>query len=133
MTCNFLKVVVRNIAKDMCRKRVYLNSEEDYASVVEDKAPGKVTETSQIVIQNESYERIMKAIMSLPEIYRDVILIEKVYGYSREDSMILLNANYETLKKRLTRARGKLLEILKEEGLDDGRADDRKNSRRNDS
>ena len=121
MTCNFLKVVTRNVAKDMCKKKVYLNSEEDLAEKLEDAKTHRSKGVATLVISKDATERIMKAIMSLPEIYRDVLLLEKVHGISRERSMEILNANYETIKKRLTRAKAKLLEILREEDLSDGR------------
>lgn len=129
MTCNFLKVVTRNVAKDLYKKRTFVGTEEDIATKLEDNRPSRPAETSQIVIHKDSFNRIVDAIMNLPEIYRDVLLVEKVYGYSREDSMKILNENYETLKKRLTRAKIKLLEILKEEGLNDGRENCGKNAR----
>jgi len=127
MTCNFLKVVTRNVAKDIYKKKIYLNTEDDMAEKVDDAKLHHTAGVSQIVISKDSTEKIIKAIMSLPDIYRDVLLVEKVYGYSREDSMKILNASYETLKKRLTRAKAKLLEALREEGFDDGREDDGEN------
>lgn len=129
MTCNFLKVVVRNIAKDIYKKKIYLNPEEDAGGLVADMKSKGTHGVSQLVISKDSTERIVKAILSLPDIYRDVLLLEKVYGYSREQSMEILNTNYETLKKRLTRAKVKLLEVLREEGLDDGREIGRRNSK----
>ena len=126
MTCNFLKVVVRNVAKDLYRKRLYLNSEDDVVEKVMDKKRYRTTETSQVVVNKDSVNIIINAIMKLPDIYRDVLLIEKVYGYSREESMKILNVNYETIKKRLTRAKAKLIDALKEEGIDVGRDEYRK-------
>lgn len=129
MTCNFLKVVTRNIAKDMYKKKLYLNTEDDASELVDDALIHKTRGVSQMVISKDSTERIVKAILNLPDIYRDVLLLEKVYGIPREQSMKILNTNYETLKKRLTRAKAKLLEVLREEELDDGRENDRRNSR----
>ena len=126
MTCNFLKVVVRNIARDLYRKRIYLNSEDDEVEKVADMKRYHNTETSQVVINKDAVKTIIDAIMGLPEIYRDVLMIEKIYGYSREESMKILNANYETIKKRLTRAKAKLIEALEKEGIDIGREEYRK-------
>ena len=121
MTCNFLKVVTRNVAKDMCKKKLYLNTEEDAANLIDDSKVHRSRGVATLVVSKDATERIVKAILSLPDIYRDVLLLEKVYGVSRERSMEILNANYETVKKRLTRAKAKLLEVLREEELDDGR------------
>lgn len=129
MTCNFMKVVARNVAKDIYKKKIYLNTDQDAAEIVADLKTKGTHGVSQLVISKDCTERIVKAILSLPDIYRDVLLLEKVYGYSREQSMQILNTNYETLKKRLTRAKAKLLEVLREEGLDDGRETSRRNSK----
>ena len=129
MVCNFLKVVTRNVAKDIYKKKMYLNTDEDATEYIDDSKVHYENNVSTLVISKDSTERIMKAIMDLPEIYRDVLLIEKVHGFKREESIKILNSNYETLKKRLTRAKEKLFYVLKEEGLDDGRKDYRKNSR----
>lgn len=121
MTCNFLKIVVRNIAIDIYKKRLYLNSTDDIVDTLDDVIPAGTKEVSEIVIEKETVELIAKEIEKLPEIYRDVLLLERVYGYSREESMQLLGASYDTLKKRMTRGKKKLLEALRKEGLNDGR------------
>lgn len=126
MTCNFLKVVVRNVAKDLYKKRLYLNTEDDEVEKVADKKRHRNTETSHVVIAKDSVNTIINAILGLPEKYRDVIMLEKIYGYSREESMKILNINYETIKKRMTRAKAKLTEALEKEGIDVGRDEYRK-------
>ena len=110
MTCNFLKTVVRNLSRDFLRRRMYLNSNEDSIDTLEDD-----------VIEKESIDRISKAIENLPPKLRDVVLLEKVFGYSRKETIRLLNSNYETLKKRMTRAKTQLLKNLTEEDLNGGR------------
>ena len=121
MTCNFLKIVVRNIAIDIYKKRLYLNNREDAVDILDETTTGYSAEVSDLVIDRESVERISKQIEKLPEIYRDVLLLEKVYGYSREETIKILGTNYETIKKRMTRGKNKLLEALKKEGLNNGR------------
>lgn len=127
MTCNFLKIVVRNISIDIYKKRLYLNTKEDAIDMVDDFTTGRTNEVSDLVIDKESVRIISDEIKRLPEIYRDVLLLEKVYGYSREETIRILGSNYETLKKRLTRAKTKLLDALRKEGLTDGKENLRKN------
>ncbi len=131
LTCNFLKIVVRNVAKDIYKKRIYLNTQDDVIDTIESSniSSASIKEVSDAVIEKETSNRIIKAIGELPESYREIILLEKIYGYSRDETVILLGENYETLKKRMTRAKTKLLEILRKEGLDDGRENIRKNAR----
>ena len=129
MLCNFLKIVVKNVSKDLYNKRIYLNNTEDTIEILEDTASNMGMEVTDIIISNESVQRIAMEIEKLPDKYRDVLLLEKVFGYSREETMVLLNQNYETLKKRMTRGKKKLLEALRKEELDDGRQTIGKNAR----
>lgn len=122
MTCNFIKIVVRNVAKDLYRDKIYLNTKEDAIDMLADDWTRMCRiGVVDLVIDKENVGRIVKAIDNLPEKCRDILLLEKVFGYSREETMILLGESYETLKKRMTRAKTKLLEALRKEDLDDGR------------
>lgn len=121
MTCNFLKIVARNTAMDYQKKRIYLNNREDYIDDIVDDSHLLTKSPDDIVVAKESLQRISDEINKLPEIYRQIIVSERIFGISREESEGLFNANYETLKKRLTRGKEKLLEALKREGLNDGR------------
>lgn len=121
MTCNFLKTVVRNLSRDFLRRRRYLNSNEDSIDTLEDDHNFLTRCTIDVVIEKESIDRISKAIENLPPKLRDVVLLEKVFGYSRKETIRLLNSNYETLKKRMTRAKTQLLKNLTEEDLNGGR------------
>lgn len=119
MTCSFLKVVARNVAIDISRKNSHVSTEDDDTKLMDDARYRRRIGVQQLVITKDNAERILKAIMELPEIYRDILLLEKVYGFKREDSMRILNASEETLKKRLTRAKHRLLKALEEEGFND--------------
>lgn len=121
MTHTFMKIVVRNVAIDIHRKRLYLNKYESAYENLNEELADVDQDLADIVIDIYSVEKIIEQIKNLPENYRDVILLEKVYGYTREETMVLFNANYETVKKRMTRAKTKLLEVLKREDLNDGR------------
>lgn len=121
MTYNFMKVVARNVALDIHKKKLYLNKYENTYENVEQELADVNQELSDIVIDKCSVERIIEQIKKLPDNYRDLIILEKVYGYTREETMALFGVNYETVKKRMTRAKTKLLEALKKEDLNDGR------------
>ena len=119
MTCNFLKMVVRNLSRDFLKKRMYLNSNEDSIDMLEDEQKFLTRCTIDVVVEREAISRITEAIENLPPKLRDVVLLEKVFGYSRKETIKLLNCNYETLKKRMTRARAQLLKKLKESNLNE--------------
>ena len=117
-TRNYLVIICRNVACDMHREKLYLNEDMnrvDYESEEETELIDFV-EPSEVVISKESVNRVAEAIGDLPDIYRDVILLEKVYHYSKEEIAKLLNINYETVKKRSVRARKMLAEVLEKEG-----------------
>ena len=129
MTCNFLKIVARNTAMDYQRKRTYLNNRENYIDDIVDDSHFLMKSPDDIVVSNESAQRISNEVDKLPTIYRDIIVMERIFGISREESEEMFNASYETLKKRLTRGKEKLLEALKREGLNDGRENIRRKTR----
>ena len=121
MTCNFIKVVVRNIARDSFRKSLYLNKKEDVFDHVSESDSDFYAGVTDSIIERENVKLIDEAINKLPDKYREIILLEKIYCYPREETMKMLGLSYEAAKKRMTRAKSMLLEILKKEGLNDGR------------
>lgn len=121
MTYNFMKVVARNVALDIHKKRLYLNKYENTYENLDQELADADQELADIIIDKFSVEKIIEQIKNLPDNYRDLIILEKVYGYTREETMILFGVNYETIKKRMTRAKTKLLDALKREDLNDGR------------
>ena len=72
---------------------------------------------SNVVIENETYSDVIKAIEELPDIYRDVIILEHFHNYSKKEIVKLLNVNYDTVKKRTERGRDLLLEKLEKRGV----------------
>lgn len=72
---------------------------------------------SNVVIENETYSDVIKAIEELPDIYRDLIILEHFHNYSKKEIAKLLNVNYDTVKKRTERGRDLLLEKLEKRGV----------------
>ncbi len=115
-TRNYLVIICRNTAIDMYKGRLYLAGDEanlDYEN--EEEPVVDYVEPAQIVIGKETIARITKAIGELPEIYRDVILLESLHSHTKEEIAKILNVSYETVKKRSLRARKMLLEALEKE------------------
>lgn len=121
MTCAFMKIVAKNAAVNVCRQRLYLNKYENTFDILQDDLIDKDLELADLIIDKLSVERIVENIKNLPDKYRDIIVLEKICGYSREETMALYGENYETIKRRLTRAKTKLLGMLKQEELNGGR------------
>lgn len=119
-TRNLLLIIARNTAIDIYKSRLYLNQNSnslDFELNENDDAPVDYVEPSKVVIDKETINIVVKAIENLPEIYRDVLLLEKVHGNTKEEIAELLNISYETTKKRSLRARKMLAEALEREEL----------------
>ena len=118
-TRNFVVIICRNTAFDILKHRTYLNNHDESIDieVEEDNELVDVVEPSQVVINSETVNIMKEAIKNLPEIYRNVILLEFLHEYSKEEIATLLNVSYETVKKRSMRARKMLAKALEKEGL----------------
>ncbi len=118
-TRNFVVIICRNTALDIYKHRTYLNNQADSIDLEleEEETLVDVKEQSQVVISKETVSRIKEAIANLPEIYRDIVMLEYLHNYSKEEIANLLNLSYETVKKRSLRARKMLAKSLEKEGL----------------
>ena len=111
-TRNYLVIICRNTAKDIRRKTLPLNDDENIADEVSFEDTGRKSDTLDIVLHKESVRELAKAIENLPEIYRDALILQKVEGHSREEIAQILNINVETVKKRLTRAKQMIIRYM---------------------
>lgn len=111
-TKNLFAIICSNTAKDIYKKRKKVIEFDELDDI---EADG--TDPENIVINKESVNRIADAIKNLPEIYRDVMLLKFAYGYSTAEIADLLNISQETAKKRITRGKGKVMQILGKEKI----------------
>lgn len=114
-TRSFLVVICRNVAKDIYKKKTPVNEDEETISNISFEDINKVSDTLDILIKKETMEHIAAAIGSLDQIYRDVFLLRRVHGLSREEIASIFGINVETVKKRLTRAKLKIVTALERE------------------
>lgn len=120
-TRSFLSIICRNVSFDIYNKRTkeceYIdemqNEDSDTVLQVESGMPSPCDE----LISKETYELVLKEIEKLPQIYKDVIILERMHGYSKKEIANLLNISYDTVKKRCARAYKKLAEVLQKEEL----------------
>lgn len=102
-TKNFLCVICKNLAINLYNKKnkeKFLNIEELIYNEAED-----LNEFYEVVINNENVVMIKHAIQKLPDIYRDVLILEKIYGYSINEISKLLNLSEAVVRKRSQKAR----------------------------
>jgi len=97
--------VTENKAIDMYRKRKQsgvVPFEEEYMGVPERSKIEQIPEQDIVV----------KAILSLPGRYREVLLLKYAHGYSMDEIAVILSMTKENVKKTIQRARKKLEEVL---------------------
>ena len=61
------------------------------------------------VSASEDYARLLRAIMALPQGYRDVLMLRYVHELQAEDIAVLLGKKRGTVHKQITRAKALLL------------------------
>ena len=110
-TKGFLVIVVENTAKDIYNKRKNDNISLDSFEV--ELSDNRDLEES--VIDEINITDLVKKIESLPDIYRDVLMMRFIYEYSYNAISEILNISETTARKRLERARQKLLQIIEKE------------------
>lgn len=69
------------------------------------------------VAMSDDYEKLMKAIDKLPDMYRDVLLLHCVYGLKAHETVQLLGRKASTVRQQITRGRKKLIEFCVQEGM----------------
>ena len=116
-TRSFLVIICRNVAKDMYRSRIYLNTGDNLSDEVTNEDTGIHSDPSDIIINKDTVKMVEKAIMNLDPIYRDVFLLKRVHGLSREEIAKIFGISVETVKKRLLRAKIKIISSLEKEEI----------------
>ena len=115
--------IAGNLAKSELRRRkrwrlfsLHRDSDSDTGIELPDESfrPDKVAESSMTDVQ------IQDAIRSLPENYRQVILLRDVEGMSYQEIAEIVDCPVGTVKSRVNRARIKLQQKLRQEGRDVG-------------
>ena len=120
ITRSYLRTVVKHIAFDMVKKMNNQNSKVEYIDEFMNEENGMYStgkNPCDELIEKESKSDIYRMIDKLPEKYREVLIYEKVYGYSQKEIAEFLNISYDAVKKRMERARKMLKEELRKEEL----------------
>ena len=115
-TRSFLVIICRNVAKNIYNKKIYLNNQPD---AYDDVLPEDVSESSDsldILVKKETLSEIAGIIKNLDPIYRDVFLLKNVHGLSRAKIAAISGISEEAVKKRLVRAKSKILKELEKRG-----------------
>jgi RNA polymerase sigma-70 factor (ECF subfamily) len=60
-------------------------------------------------------ERVVAALRTLPEAFREVVVLREIEGFGYEEIAEMLGVNLGTVKSRLTRGRAALREALRDD------------------
>ncbi len=63
-------------------------------------------------------ERVVAALRTLPETFREVVVLREIEGFGYEEIAEMLDVNLGTVKSRLTRGRAALREALREDATE---------------
>ena len=111
-TCNFLKIICRNVAKDIYRKR----KREDNLLHLLDAEYVSLPTPEDIVLDRESTDKIINIISHMESTYKDVLIMSKIYHIKRDDLALIFGISAEAVTKRLQRAKTEIKKQLAKEG-----------------
>ncbi len=109
----WLKKIVINKSLDELKKR---KLETD---TIDENLSNKLTEPINNLVNNyeSEVEQLKKAIKLLPEGYRIVLSLKLLEGYDHDEISQILNITSSTSRSQFTRAKQKLVEILKQNNI----------------
>ena len=120
ITRSYLRTVVKHVAFDMCKKMNNQNLKVEYIDEfmsIENQKYSTSKNPCDELIEKEYQSDIYKLIEKLPEKYKEVLIYEKIYGYSQKEIAEHLNISYDAVKKRMERARKMLKKEMRKEEL----------------
>ena len=108
-TKGFIVIVIRSVAKDMYRKR---KRELDFS--VDENITYRVSDDFSLTMFD--VDEIVSKIETLPEIYKDVLILKCLQEFDNKEIASVLNIKSNTVRKRLERAQILLAELLEKDG-----------------
>ena len=106
---SFIVIVIESVAKDMYRKRKR-EAEVHLEEITRFNA------SDDFSLSSYSIENIVSKIESLPEIYRNVLMLKYLQDFDNKEIAKLLNIKESLVRKRLERAKDLLAEHLEKDG-----------------
>jgi RNA polymerase sigma-70 factor (ECF subfamily) len=107
----WLFVIMRNAWLNQLRHR---NSGPRFVELEPNEQPVDETQETPHVVYLRKLEReqVREAIESLPDAYREIVVLRDIEGFSYQEIAMVLNCPAGTVMSRLGRARGKLRKLL---------------------
>lgn len=104
----FVVIITRNIS-------ITILNREKRISDIHDIIAESANNVSDEIFSEVSYKFLSECILQLPEIYRDVLYLNHIYGYNFKEIANLLSISVDTAKKRAQRARILLKRLIENE------------------
>ena len=108
-TRSFIVIVIESVSKDMYRRR------KKDAEILFDKSTEPYV-SADFSLSSFGVENIVTKIRSLPEIYRNVLILKYLQNFDNREIAKLLNIKESLVRKRLERAKDMLAELLEKDG-----------------
>ena len=113
--------IVSNTCLDFLRERkrraeVSLSVEDDEGESAEREIADETLSPERLYERKLTREAVQRALLSLPEDQRKILLLREIQGFSYEEIGRVLSLESGTVKSRIFRARRKLCEFLAENG-----------------
>lgn len=116
-TKSFVVIIVRNVSLSMLKKTSEnIVSFDEYD---ETQQTGQIKDNS--MFEKFEIDLIVREILKLPDIYKDVLNLECVSEFSIKEISRILGITYDTAKKRSQRGKKLLIENLKKEDFNYGK------------
>ncbi len=110
-TRNFLVTICRTVSIDIYNQRKKQEVDELDENIISDDK-----NLSNIVISNESLDRLHKIIGELKPIYQEVVFLRYSHDFSIDEIAHMKKIEPKTVQKRIERAKQQLLILLSKEG-----------------
>lgn len=109
----FLIGVARNLIRQrLGREQIYVSMEDEEQGPVANRLSALESPLEELT-RGETIESIRKAVLSLPERYREVVVLCELQELSYSDAASILDCAIGTVRSRLHRGRAMLLEKLR--------------------
>lgn len=106
----WLFVIMRNAWLNQLRHR---NSGPRFVDLEPHESVDEMQESPHVVyIRKLEREQVREAIESLPDAYREIVVLRDIEGFTYQEIAMVLNCPAGTVMSRLGRARGKLRKVL---------------------
>ncbi len=116
---SWLYMIARNCAYDFLRKQkgtsISLDSTDEDGKTIDVADTSRKSNPEDTYISNEKHLLVWKAINSLSEEHKEILVMRDISGMSYEDISKILNLEQGTVKSRLFRARESLRKNLEKE------------------